>query len=338
MNWSKKKVLVTGGASFIGSHLVEALLKKKANIVVVDDLSSGRKENINKLIKNKQIQFIKGNLLNDRLTNKVTSGVDVVFHLAGAHGGRGYVDTHEAECATNIVLDGLLFLACLKNNVERIVYASSGCVYPDYLQQDVKKRLFLNENMVGPPYEPDNIYGWAKLTAEMTLKAYSSKYGIKSASCRYFTVYGERGKEDHAVIALIAKAFVRQNPYEIWGTGEQIRNWTYVSDIINGTILAAEKIDDGNAINLGTQERVKVVEAVKEILEYTNFHPKLEFHPKMPTGPVNRVASNRLARQILGWEPKVRFKDGLRKTIDWYFTTKNKQEVVKILENKLMER
>lgn len=338
MKWSKKKVLITGGASFIGSHLVEALLKKRADILVVDDLSSGRIENIEEYINKKQIEFIKGDLLNQRVAQKVTKNVEVVFQLAGAHGGRGFVDTHQAECATNITLDGLVFLACLKNKVEKVVYASSGCVYPNFIQQDVRKRLFLKEEMVGPPYDPDNLYGWAKLTAEMTLRAYSKEYGLRSACCRYFTVYGERGKEDHAVIALIAKAFVRQDPYEIWGTGEQIRNWTYVGDIIRGTILAAEKIDDGRAVNLGTTERVKVVRAVREIFRHTNFHPKLEFHPEMPTGPANRVASNRLAKEILGWEPKVKFVNGLHKTIDWYFSSKDKREVKRILKEKSMER
>ena len=86
--------------------------------------------------------------------------------------------------------------------------------------------------MVGPPYDADNMYGWAKLMAEMTLQAYHRDFGLKSASCRFFTVYGERGVENHAVIAMIARAFVRQDPFEVWGDGTQIRNWTYVGDIV----------------------------------------------------------------------------------------------------------
>lgn len=338
MKWNKKKVLITGGASFIGSHLVEALLKKGADILVVDDLSSGKLENIKKLVDKKNIEFIKSNLLDQKLTQKVTKNIDVVFHLAGAHGGRGYIDTHQAECASNFILDGLVFQACLKNKVEKVIFTSSGCVYPNFKQEDVRERLFLKEEMVGSPYDPDNIYGWAKLTAEMTLRAYSKEYGLKSVCCRYFTVFGERAKEDHAVIALIAKAFIHQNPYEVWGTGEQLRNWTHVSDIVQGTILAAEKIDDGRAINLGTKERIKVIEAVKEIFKYTNFYPEIKFLKNMPTGPYNRVADNNLAKKILGWEPKVKFIDGLHQTIDWYFVTKDKKEVKSLLKKKLMER
>src|SRR5438309_9313189 len=99
------------------------------------------------------------------------------------------------------------------------------------------------------------MYGWGKLMGKLTLRAYVRDWGLRGASCRYFTVYGERGKEDHAVIAMIARAFTRQDPFEIWGNGEQIRNWTYVRDIVEGTILTAELIDDGTAVNLGTMER-----------------------------------------------------------------------------------
>ena len=98
------------------------------------------------------------------------------------------------------------------------------------------------------------MYGWAKLTGKLTLKSYYKQFGMKSASCRYFTVYGPRGVENHAVIAMIARAFIGADPFGVWGTGEQIRNWTYIDDIVNGTILAAEKIDDATAIYFGTAD------------------------------------------------------------------------------------
>ena len=130
-----------------------------------------------------------------------------------------------------------------------------------------------------------------------------------------------------------------QNPFVVWGTGEQIRNWTHVSDIVEGTILAAEKINDGTAINLGTMERVRVIDAVREVLRYTGKeHLQIELHPEMPTGPLNRVADNALAKKLLDWEPEVRFIDGLHMTIDWYYAVKNKKEVLKELDIKLTER
>ncbi|PIQ86856.1 MAG: GDP-L-fucose synthase 1 [Candidatus Omnitrophica bacterium CG11_big_fil_rev_8_21_14_0_20_45_26] len=338
MNWSQKRVLVTGGASFIGSHIVDGLIEHRAQVRVVDDLSSGRLENIQSYIASKKVEFIQKNLLEEGVAKQVTQQVDVVIHLAAAHGGRGYVDLHQADCSTNLTLDGLIFGACRDNGVEKIVYASSGCVYPNHLQTNTKEELYLVEDMVGPPYDADNMYGWAKLMAELTLKAYYREWGIKTASCRYFTVYGERGVENHAVIAMIARAFIKQNPFEVWGTGEQIRNWTYVKDIARGTLLAAEKIDDGTAINLGTTERTRVIDAVREVLRYCKHQAEIKLRPDMPTGPLNRVADNRMAKKLLGWEPETKFMDGLHRTIDWYFSNKKREAVEASFDKKLVER
>jgi nucleoside-diphosphate-sugar epimerase len=338
MDWSNRETLVTGGASFIGSHLVDALLERGASVRMVDDLSSGKLSNIQEHLDNGRIEFIQADLREPGVAQRAVEGVDVVFHLAADHGGRGYVDLHQAACATNLLLDGIMFLACRKAGVGKIVYASSGCVYPNFLQEDPDEEIYLTEDMVTPPYDADNMYGWAKLMGELTLKAYSEEWGMKTASCRYFTVYGERGVENHAVIAMIARAFVKQDPFVVWGTGEQIRNWTYVSDIVSGTILAAEKIDDGTAINLGTMERTRVIDAVKEVLRYTGHDAKIELHPEMPTGPLNRVADNSLAKKLLGWEPEVKFMDGLHRTIDWYFSTKDREQVRQILDQMLTER
>lgn len=336
--WKRKKILITGGASFIGSHLVDSLVDRVLRLRVVDDLSSGKLENIKDHLKNKSIEFIKGDLRNESIAKRAVANTDLIFHLAGDHGGRGYVDLHQAACSVNLMLDGNVFWQAYRANAEKIVFASSGCVYPNFLQNNPQKRLFLKENQVGPPYDADNMYGWAKLMAEKTLKAYHDDWGVKTASCRFFTVYGPRGKEDHAVMAMIAKAFIKQDPFLVWGNGNQVRNWTYVDDIVRGILLVAEKINDGSAINLGTMERIRVIDAVTMILSYTGHKAKIIFQPYMPTGPANRVADNTLARKLLGWGPKVKFKNGLKKTIDWYFSTKNPKEVAKILGTALTER
>ena len=338
MDWKDRKVLVTGGASFIGSHLTDALVERGARVCVADDLSSGRRENIQRHIDSGRIQFMQGDLKDQSFVRSVVAGQSAVFHLAADHGGRGYVDLHQAACATNLGLDASLFLACRDAGIEKVVYASSGCVYPNFKQTDPSEMLYLTEDTVGPPYDADNMYGWAKLMGEMALRSYCQEWGMKGASCRYFTVYGERGKEDHAVMAMIARAFIKQDPFVVWGNGTQVRNWTYVGDIVHGTILAAERIDDGTAINLGTMERTQVIEAVQTILKYTGHSAEIELHPEMPTGPYNRVADNSLSKRLLNWEPTVKFKDGLRRTIDWYFSTKETEEVRATLEGKLTER
>ncbi len=339
MDWQQQAVLVTGGASFISSHLIDLLVERGARrIRVVDDLSSGRVENLRTHLDAGVVELIEADLLAPGVPQRAVAGMDVVFHLAAIHGGRGFVDLHQAACAQNLALDGMLIKAAHEARVQKFVFASSGCVYPLHLQCDVSQDLYLTEAMAGPPYEADNMYGWAKLMTEMTLAAYHRDLGFRSASCRFFTVYGERGVENHAVIAMIARAFVRQDPFEVWGDGTQIRNWTYVGDIVRGMVLAAERIEDATAVNLGTEERTRVVDAVREVLRYTGHHAELRFLPHMPTGPLNRVASNRLARELLGWEPQVLFMDGLHRTIDWYFATRERQKVGGYLAEMLTER
>lgn len=333
-----KAVLVTGGASFIGSHLVDALVSKGARVRVADDLSGGKSENIQGHLAAGRIEFIRADLREPGVARKVMEGIEIVFHLAADHGGRGYVDLHQAGPASNLFLDGLVFWEAHKAGVEKLVYASSGCVYPNHLQSSPDEEVYLKEDMVKPPYDADNMYGWAKLMGELTLKSYCKEFGMKAASCRYFTVYGPRGVENHAVIAMMARAFVGQNPFEVWGDGNQVRNWTYVDDIVRGTMLVAEKIDDGAAVNLGTTERIRVIDMVRMILEYTGHNATIVLRPDMPTGPLNRVADNSLAKELLNWEPLVSFQTGLKRTIDWYLSSKDRVQVENVLDRMLSER
>jgi nucleoside-diphosphate-sugar epimerase len=339
MVWRSKRVLVTGGASFISSHLIDLLVEKGVRAIrVVDDLTSGRLENIQRHIDSGVVTFVRADLLDAGVAQAATADMQIVFHLAAIHGGRGFVDLHQAACSQNLAMDGILVKAAYEAKVEKFVFASSGCVYPNHLQGDVSQELYLTEGMVGPPYDADNMYGWAKLMTEMTLRAYHKDFGFKSASCRFFTVYGERGVENHAVIAMIARAFVKQNPFEVWGDGTQIRNWTYVGDIVSGMVACAEEIDDGTAVNLGTEERTRVIDAVHEVLRYTGQEAEIKLLPHMPTGPLNRVASNRLARELLSWTPQMKFMDGLHRTIDWYFASRERERVGGYLEHMLSER
>jgi nucleoside-diphosphate-sugar epimerase len=338
VNWKSKHVLVTGGTSFIGSSLVDALVSRGAIVRVVDDLSTGRYEYISRLVESGSVEFINGDLLDAEIATRSVKGIEYLFHLAAIHGGRGYVDLHNVECSMNLILDGQLFREAVKAHVEKIIFASSGCVYPNHLQSDPAKEVYLTEDLVGPPYDADNMYGWAKLMGELTLRHFVKQGLLKAASCRYFTVYGPRGKEDHAVIAMIARAFIQQNPFEVWGTGEQIRNWTYIDDIVEGTMLAAEGIDDGTAVNLGTMERIRVVDAAAMILRRMGVEVPLKFLPHMPTGPYNRVAANRLAKELIGWEPRIPFREGIVKTIDWYVNNRNPDEVRSQLQSMLTER
>lgn len=341
--WLGKPVLVTGGASFIGSHLVEKLVGSGAKVRVADDLSSGKLDNLSRILE--QIDFQKGDLRDRNFTDATARGCEVVFHLAASHGGRGYIDTHPVECTTNMVLDGTVFAAARKAGVDRVVFASSACVYPVGLQEKPRDGKFiqLREDSVDPlsasGAASDGEYGWAKLMGEVALKAYHKQYGLKGASCRIFTAYGERENETHAVIALIAKAFVKMDPYVIWGTGEQDRNFTYVADIADGLMLAAERVTDCSAINLGTTEHIKIREAAEMIFDYIGFRPnKLQFDLDKPVGVYSRAADLSRTRELLNWEPKTGFSTGLKRTIDWYVATRDRQVVAAKLESLLTER
>jgi nucleoside-diphosphate-sugar epimerase len=338
MDWTTQRVLVTGGASFIGSHLVDALVQRGARVRVVDNLSSGELGNLRRHLADGMIEFHDADLLDSSVTEDAVRDVDIVFHNAADHGGRGYIDLHQVNCATNLALDGQVFRCAEQAGVDKVVFASSGCVYPEDIQDDPEELLYLTEDLVRPPYNADNLYGWAKLMAELTLRAYAGEERMRTASVRYFTAYGPRCPESHAVMAMIARALSGQDPFEIWGTGEQVRNWTHVSDIVEGTIRAAERIDDGTPVNVGTMERTKVAECARAVLAYMGRDPELVFDPSKPTGPYNRVCDLRRCRELLGWEPQTSFRDGLHATIDDYVATHDADDVRRSLDHLLTER
>ncbi len=341
--WEDVRVLVTGGASFIGSHLVDRLLAAGAKVTVADDLSSGTLGNLEQAYE--RITFHEGDLRDREFTREAVAGQHVVFHLAAAHGGRGFIDSHPADCSSNMVLDGVVFDEAWKADVQQVCFASSACVYP--VQHQVRRAdgstVLLREEWADPFTEgcaaSDGEYGWAKFMGEMSLKAYWKQHGLKSASCRIFTAYGERENETHAVIALIAKAFVRMDPYEIWGDGQQDRNFTYVGDIVEGMMRAALMIEDGSPVNLGTSEHIKIIDAAQMIFRETGFTPsEIFFDTSKPVGVYSRAADLTRTRTLLGWEPSTTFAEGLRPTIEWYYEDRDAHAVASQMDVLLTER
>lgn len=332
-----KRVLVTGGASFIGSHLVEALVKAGAEVWVADDLSSGKRENLAAVKDAIRITVV--DLRDPFAAHEAIEDMEVVFHLAAAHGGRGYVDTHQAECADNMLLDATVIYEARKWAVDKFVYASSACIYPTARLQNPDETLYLTEDMAGPPYEPDGAYGWAKLSAEMTLRAYARAGWLKSAVCRFFHTYGPRMVENHALAAFMARAYTKQDPFVVWGDGRQVRDWIHVSDIVSGLLLAGEKIDDGTPVNLGTGVRTSVINAAEIICEAAGYKPEFKLELDKPTGPQNRVADTSRAHELLGWAAQVNpHFSGIVDTYRWYVATHDADAAATALETKLMSR
>ncbi len=293
------------------------------NVTVIDNLSSGTLENLQQSIS--KIRFLSLDLEYCKLSELKEAFADneVVFHLAATHGGRGYIDTHPADVASNFSIDHHVFEACTSTSVDQVVFTSSACVYPPKLQSKVGSDYLLKESDadisdLSKPLSSDLEYGWAKLMGEVQLRSFVRQYGVKGCSVRFVTAYGPRENETHAIIALIYKAFEQMNPFVIWGDGNQERDFTYVSDLVTGSILAAEKVRDGSAVNLGTGRRFSLIDIAKMIFELMDFHPQVKFDISKPVGVLSRALDISNSKQVLGWEPAVSLKAGLKTTVDWY--------------------
>ncbi|WP_276271750.1 NAD-dependent epimerase/dehydratase family protein [Haloarcula litorea] len=337
-DWRGEHVLVTGGASFIGSHLVEDLVAAGADVRVADDFSSGTEANLTAV--RDEIEVVDVDLKEKRDALDATAGIDTVFHLAADHGGRGYISNYPANCATNMALDNIVFESAVENGVERISFASSACTYPTDIQQDRKR---LREDMVsfderGGAYA-DETYGWAKLMGERSLMAFEEQYDIDASIVRVFTAYGPRENETHAIVALLAKAYAGQDPFRIWGDGEQTRNFTYVRDITRALRLAAENVTDATPVNAGTAEFISINEVADAIFEELNWEPaERDYMTDKPVGVRHRAADPSRARELLDFEPEYSLQEGIAATVDWYTENRSREYVRDNLETLLHER
>lgn len=336
------EVLVTGGASFIGSHLTELLVRHGATVRVADDLSSGRLENLSDVADD--VEVLVGDLRDPVFADKATQGAATVFHLAAMHGGRGYIDTHPVECCNNMLLDHVVMQSAVTAGAGRLVLASSACVYPTNLQAsaDEDERLLLAEHQCnfeepGASF-PDGEYGWAKLTGELQLRAFHKQYDVDAIACRIFTAYGERENESHAVVALIAKALARLDPYPIWGDGTQTRNFTYVKDTVTGIALAGATLGGFDVINVGSPVHTTINELVQEIFAATGFKPnQIDRQLDMPVGVKSRAADCTKDDALWGWHPSTSIKEGVRRTTEWYAATTTKERLDQLARH-LMDR
>ena len=245
---------------------------------------------------------------------------DVVFHLAAVFGGREFVDVHQSECSRMLAIDHNVISASHEAGVESLHYSSSACVYPPSLNMPGH---LLKENDILSTGEgwraSDNLYGFAKLMGEMQLLAHYKEHGFKSSVCRYLTVYGP-GELDasHAIAALVEKALDGQDPFTVWGSGNQERGFTYVDDIVSGSVLAAEHITDASPMNLGWDKRYRIRDVVELILRTSGHFPRsTKYDISKPEGPFSRALDICRAK-ALGWEPKVDLEEGLRRTVDWH--------------------
>jgi len=333
MNWSKQRVIVTGGAGFIGGTIVDKLLGLGATVTVVDKLLFPNKSNIGEAKLKRLASIYRKCGINEvpietidlsqnpRDFELLASDYDVVFHLSAVFGGREFVDTRQAECSKMLAIDHNVISSSFEAGIKHLHYSSSACVYAPSLN---RPDVLLREDQIlstGEGWQSsDNLYGFAKLMGEMQLDAFHKEKGFNSSVSRYLTVYGP-GELDasHAIAALIEKALDRQNPYVVWGSGEQERGFTFVDDIASGSILAAEHIGDATAVNLGWDTRYKIKDVARMILEIAGHRPdNVLYDRSKPEGPFSRALDITRAKNLLLWEPKVGLEEGLERTIAWH--------------------
>jgi len=315
--WYGKSVLVIGGAGFIGSHLVEMLVRENANVRVVDNLENSSLKNLESC--EGKIVFINKDLTDSRACREVVKDMDIVLNLAAKVGGVGYNVKHPGTMFTkNVLINTLILEAARKEGVERYLCVSSACVYPRYCTVPTPE----SEGFNGVP-EPTNIgYGWAKRMAEIQAQTYAEEFGMKIAIVRPYNTYGPRDHFDpeksHVIPAIIRRIFDGKDPLFVWGNGEQTRAFVYVTDVNRGMLLATEKYLKADPLNIGTEEEIKIKDLVNLIIELSGKRPKVIFDTSKPTGQPRRNAYIIKARKLIGYEPKVSLKEGLKKTIEWY--------------------
>jgi UDP-glucose 4-epimerase len=339
--YSGKRVTVTGGASFIGSHLVDQLLSLGAIVTVIDDLSSGKLSNLNL---DANLRFVEADLGDRALAYELIENGDVLFHLAAIHGGRGFIETYQKLMLSNLAIDNNVFNAAVKRGYEMVVHASSACAYPLKDQSSATDLKYLAEHMSGIGEEADSsadgVYGWTKLIGEFQLKTLACTK-TRGRSARIFTAYGERENESHAAIALIAKGLLKIDPYPIWGSGEQTRNFTYVADTVAGLLLlgADQRSELFDVLNIGTSEHITVLSFIDEIFLKTGWKPsKIDKQLDKPMGVASRASDNTKIRKLFDWEPKTNITIGIGRTLDWYESLEDRPRTETELNARLNSR
>jgi UDP-glucose 4-epimerase len=340
--YAGRSVLVTGGASFIGSHLVDRLLDLEAAVVVVDDFSSGKPENLARL---SDERIVVHDLADRAATLVELPQCEYVFHLAAVHGGRGFIEHVPDEILVNLVIDNAVFEACRRAGTRRLVYASSACVYPTVLQSSETDRLLLAEHDAGFVRPggafADGAYGWCKLMGEFQLEQVARRAPFSAVSARLFTAYGERENETHAAIALIAKAVLRLDPFPVWGTGRQTRNFTYVADAVTGLLLLGALEDDADfrAVNVGSSRHYTILEFLDSLFDVLGWRPQaIECECGRPVGVASRASDNTLITDLVGWEPLTPLEEGITKTVAWYLARSDRPVDARSLEPLMITR
>jgi UDP-glucose 4-epimerase len=302
-----RKAVVTGGAGFIGSHLAEELLKRRYKVIILDDLSTGRRENIEPIIANSDVQFIEGSVTDLPLLNKLFQNVSYVFHLAAIPSVPRSIESPLASHNVNITGTLNVLLAAKDNKVKKVIYASSSAVYGD------TPTLSKREDM---PPNPQSPYAVTKLAGEYYCHVFHQVYGLPTICLRYFNVYGLRqdpNSQYSAVIPRFIQRVLDNKPPVIFGDGEQTRDFAFVKDVVGATILAAES-DATGIFNISTGERISINKLAALIINLIGNSVE-PIHEELRFGDIRHSLADISKAKQFGCNPKYDLEEGLRETI-----------------------
>lgn len=318
--WTNKKVLVAGGAGFIGRHVVEKLVKRGAIVSVLDNFQNSNEQNLSTV--KALIRIIKGDCKKEEDASRACKNQDIVMNLAARVGGIEFNRTHQATMMRdNLLIGSVMIEAARQSRVKRFLTISSACVYPRECSVPTPE----SEGFLSEPEPTNSGYGWAKRMSELMGKFYAEEFDMKVGVVRPYNCYGPYDHFDpnvsHVIAALIKRVFDGENPVRVWGTGRQTRAFLYVEDLAEGMILAIEKYPVPDPINLGTDEEISIKDLVEKIIKISGKNLKVEYDLSKPDGSPRRNSNNVKAKKKLGFEAQISLDDGLRKTIGWYKKT-----------------
>lgn len=308
------KILITGGAGFIGSHLCDKYTQNGNTVICLDNFLSGNLMNVRHLLDYRNFKLIKGDIRDADLLDKLVRDVEVIFHLAAqVHVDRSYVEP-QLTYQINVMGTQNILEAARLHDVRKVIHASSSEVYGSALYAPIDEKHPLNA-----PHP----YGASKIAADRMCYAYRQTYGMNVVVARPFNIFGPRQRDlgYGGVISIFTRRILGDMPPIIYGSGLQTRDYTYVDDVVRAYDMLLnhpEPLDD--PINFGTGSEISILDLANEIINITGKQGKLEpTHVGPRIGEVKRlIADASLAKHTLGWESQVTFHDGLQKFVEWY--------------------
>jgi len=309
-----KNILVTGGAGFLGSWICDVLVESKANVICLDNFSSGLKENISHLLGRKNFKFVQHDITQPIFFNEE---IDIVMHLASRASPFEF-EKYPIQILKANTLGIWVALGIAKKHEAKFLYTSTSEIYGDAKEIPTTEEYRGNVNPIGPR----SCYDEAKRCGESYVIAYRMQHGLDTRIARIFNTYGPRMRAE-GIYGRVVPRFVEQalsnKPITIFGDGTQTRSFCYVTDQVEGLLkLAFSERAEGEVVNIGSDSEITILELAKLIKELTKTSSEIEFHPLPKDDPMRRKPDISKAKKLLGWKPKVELEEGLRMMIEWF--------------------